>query len=181
MSIAIVWSSPNGNGLTASAKNAVLEGIQKQGMEYQEYHLNTMDVNTCLACSTGYGLCKAEGSCVLEDDFQDLYHTLCKSDGIVLVTAVYWHDMTEVLKSFMDRLRRCETAHNHHLEGKPCMLIACAGGSGNGAIRCLFTMEHALENMKMTAVERLPVTKFNRSYLLPALTEAGAAFCEKVR
>ncbi len=96
--------------------------------------------------------------------------------AFVLVTPVYWHDMAEGLKAFLDRLRRCETAHSHALRGMQCLLVACAGGSGLGAVPCLARMEETLDHMKMEAAERVPVTQFNRGYMLPALEGAGRAF-----
>lgn len=81
------------------------------------------------------------------------------ADGIVFVTAVYWHDMTECMKAFLDRLRRCETAHNGYLVGKRCFLIACAGGTGRGVTQCLIHMEEALEHMKMRAYDRIPADR----------------------
>ena len=62
--------------------------------------------------------------------------TAAAKDRIVLITPVYWHDLAENLKCLLDRMRRCETDHNYHLQGKQCMLIACAGGTGLGAIQC---------------------------------------------
>lgn len=34
MKVAVVWSSPNVDGLTASAKNQIIEGIKKAGEVY---------------------------------------------------------------------------------------------------------------------------------------------------
>ncbi len=102
------------------------------------------------------------------------------SDGIVFVTAVYWHDMTEQMKIFLDRLRKCETAHNHFLADKRCFLIACAGGTGLGATQCLVQLEEVLRHMKMRAYDRLPVIRFNREYLLPALTAAGETYAQRL-
>jgi len=38
--VAVVWSSPNLEGLTASAKNRFLEGLNDAGAEVKEIHLN---------------------------------------------------------------------------------------------------------------------------------------------
>lgn len=56
------------------------------------------------------------------------------------------------------------------------MLVACAGGTGLGAISCLSHMEDVLSHMQIAAVDRLPIIQFNKQYLLPALTGAGKAF-----
>ncbi len=174
--ISVIWSSPNTDGLTASAKNAFVSGIGRHGTEVEEVHLNTRNIAHCRACGNGWGTCLSKGDCVLEDDFAAIYRSLRHADGIVLVTAVYWHDVTECMKAFLDRLRRCETAHNGSLAGKKCFLVACAGGSGLGAIECLHAMEETIKHMHMQACDRIPVVRFNRDYMLPALESAGTCF-----
>ena len=174
--VLLIWASPNRDGLTSAAKNAVLRGLAAGGARADEVWLNHCAMQRCLACGDGWGLCRAEGRCVLKDDFAALYERLRAAQGLVLVTPVYWHDMAEGLKAFLDRLRRCETAHSHALRGMQCLLVACAGGSGLGAVPCLARMEETLGHMKMEAAERVPVTQFNRGYMLPALEGAGRAF-----
>lgn len=177
MKIAIVWSSPNRDGLTAAAKNSLMDGLRSAGCELEELWLNGLQLEHCRACGNGFGLCRAEGRCVIGDDFAGAYETLQHCDGVVFVTAVYWHNMTECLKAFIDRLRRMENSHgDHRLAGKPVLLTACAGGTGNGAIQCLNAMEECMRHMELKTVERLPVIRFNRGYMLPALAEAGRAF-----
>lgn len=53
MKVIIVWSSPNENGLTASAKESFLSGLKKAGTEYEEVHLNKFKTEHCLACGNG--------------------------------------------------------------------------------------------------------------------------------
>ena len=178
--IVLLWSSPNEDGLTAAAAKETAQGVLSEDAELTCIHVNEQQLLHCRACGNGWGLCASEGRCVQQDDFQSIYDQLVAADGIILVTAVYWHDVTECMKALLDRLRRCETAHNHALTGKSTLLIACAGGSGRGATQCLYIMEDTLSHMKMTAFDRLPVTRFNRSYMLPAVKEAGAAFVQSL-
>ena len=114
------------------------------------------------------------------DDFAEIYQKLQEADGIIFVSAVYWHDMTECMKVFVDRLRRCETGHNHFLKDKRVLLVACAGGTGNGAIECLHQMEEACRHMGMRAYDRIPVIRFNQDYMLPALEMAGKLYGERL-
>ena len=167
MKTVVLWSSPNVDGLTATAKSSFISGLQDcgvNGMEIEEIHLN----------------CKKDGVCVLKDDFEDIYKKLIEADGIAFISAVYWHDMTECMKVFIDRLRRCETAHNHFLKGKRCFLIACAGGTGLGAIECLHQMEEAIKHMGMRAYDRVPVIRFNQDYMIPALEMAGKLYGQRI-
>lgn len=180
MSVMVVWASPNVDGLTAAAKDRIVEGIVRAKGTAESLPLCRQKLQSCQACGDGWGLCKARGQCVLEDDFAEIYDRLVAADGIVFVTPVYWHDMAERLKCLLDRLRRCETAHNGWLKGKPCLLVACAGGTGNGAISCLNSLEETLGHMEMVCLDRLPVIRFNQEYMLPALVGAGEAFAKRV-
>lgn len=180
MKVAVIWSSPNKEGLTAAAKEQMITGLKKAGIEVDEIHLNSMHIEHCRACGNGWGTCNKLGSCVLKDDFADIYERLKAVDGIVIVSAVYWSGMTECLKSFVDRLRRCEATVAHALKDKRCVLIACAGGTGRGTLECLGDMEMALTHMGMRAYDRISVVRYNKDYILPALEKAGETYAERL-
>ena len=38
--VVVIWSSPNTDGLTASAKNQFIKGMEEAGTEITEIHLN---------------------------------------------------------------------------------------------------------------------------------------------
>ncbi|MBP5413992.1 MAG: flavodoxin family protein [Lachnospiraceae bacterium] len=122
--VVVIWSSPNRDGLTASAKERFIVGLEKTA-QVEEIHLNTRSLEHCRACGNGWGSCNKTGSCIIRDDFSDIYKSLAEADGIVWISAVYWSDMTEQFKAFFDRLRRCDATHNHHLADKRCIIIAC--------------------------------------------------------
>ena len=174
--VAVVWSSPNTEGLTASAKDQIMKGLEEAGIRVEEIHLNAKKLEHCRACANGWGTCNKTGTCVIRDDFSGIYQSLANADGIVWISAVYWSDMTECFKAFFDRLRRCDATRNHSLAEKRCMLIACAGGTGRGTLECLTQMERGLTHMGMRAYDRIPVVRFNREYMLPALYTAGKTY-----
>ena len=178
--VTIIWSSPNMDGLTASAKNQILSGLKDAGAQVTQIHLNRRKLEHCRACGNGWGSCRKKGSCVIQDDFAGIYQTLTESDGIVWISAVYWSEMTETFKAFFDRLRRCDASHNQYLAEKRCVLIACAGGTGRGTLECLTQMERGLTHMGMRAYDRIPVVRYNRAYILPALYEAGKTYVERL-
>ena len=176
----VLWSSPNGDGLTAAAKDRIAGGLREAGAAVQEIHLNRKKLEHCRACGNGWGTCNKTGSCVIKDDFEEIYQTLREADGIVWVSAVYWSDMTECFKAFFDRLRRCDATKNHALAEKRCVLIACAGGTGRGTLECLTQLERGLTHMGMRAYDRIPVVRYNRDYMLPALFEAGKTYVDRL-
>lgn len=180
MKLLMIWASPNKDGLTAATTERIQHGMEQTGVSVEMLHLNRLTIKHCLACKNGWGDCREKGSCIIRDDFMDLYEKMKEAEGFVFVTPVYWHDMAENLKSFLDRLRRCETGKNHFLSGKKSILVACAGGTGLGAISCLSYMEAVLSHMQIAVVDRLPIIQFNKAYMLPALTGAGKAFAEYI-
>ena len=86
--VAVIWSSPNKDGLTASAKESISKGLSDAGVEVCEIHLNSKNINHCRACGNGWGTCNKNGSCVISDDFAEIYSTLKEADGIVWISAV---------------------------------------------------------------------------------------------
>ncbi len=178
MRVAVVWSSPNTDGLTASAKDSFVRGLADAGVQTEELHLNRNKLEHCRACGNGWGTCNKTGSCVIRDDFEEIYRTLREADGIVWISAVYWSDMTECFKAFFDRLRRCDAAKNHSLAEKRCVLVACAGGTGRGTLECLTQLERGLTHMGMRAYDRISVGRYNREYIVPALEQAGVTYAK---
>ena len=41
MKVAVIWSSPNKDGLTAAAKEQMITGLKNAGTEVDEIHLNS--------------------------------------------------------------------------------------------------------------------------------------------
>lgn len=180
MKVTVIWSSPNKDGLTNTAAKQFMQGLKNSGAEINEVWLNRKKIEHCKACGNGWGNCQKTGECALQDDFSDIYKMLQESDGIVLVSAVYWSDMTECMKAFIDRLRRCEASKNHFLAEKRCVLVACAGGTGRGTLECLHQMEQALTHMGMRTYDRIPVVRYNSDYMLPALEKAGEVYMDRL-
>ena len=174
MKVVAVQSSPNLDGLTSSLVQAVLRGLEARGGETELIHLNKLDIKPCIACDNGWGKCRKEGICILEDDFQKLREKIAKSDALIFATPVYWHDLSESAKIFLDRLRRCETGRGFKtFTGKKAIGIASAGGSGRGAVRALYNLEDYLRRLGFDIFDLVPVTQFSRDHKLEMLERAG--------
>ena len=173
MKIVALQSSPNKDGLTASLAEAVLKGYKEAGGDVELIHLNHRDIMCCIACEKGWGQCR-DGDCILEDDFETIRQKIGKADAVVFSTPVYWHDLSESAKSFLDRLRRVEAFSGRGTcEGKKVIGISAAGGSGNGAVRAHFNLEDYLRRIGFNVFDLVPVTRFTRDHKLPMLEEAG--------
>ena len=173
MKIVALQSSPRKDGLTASLAEAVLGGYEEKGGDVELIHLNHMDIKTCIACEDGWGICR-DGSCILKDDFEDIRKKIAGADAVIFATPVYWHDLSESAKAFLDRLRRVEAFSGRGTcEGKKAIGISAAGGSGNGAVKALLNLEDYLRRVGFEVFDLVPVTRVTRDQKLSMLFDAG--------
>jgi multimeric flavodoxin WrbA len=182
MNVIIVSTSPNKDGLTAACAAAAAEGISLAGGTVEEVRLNDLHVGLCHACENGWGACRSEHECQVQDDFQELHGRACRADAIVLVTPVYWGEMSESAKAFTDRLRRCEASAGteSRLSGKPVIAVAAAGGSGGDMITCLASMERWIQHVRARTFDLIPVNRWSRAYKLITIREAARAMVKEV-
>ena len=177
MNVIVISSSPNTDGLTAACAAAAVEGARQAGGHAEEVRLNDLQVEMCHAANNGWGGCLSEHQCRTEDDFQALHARVLRADAYVLVTPVYWGEMSESAKAFTDRLRRCEATRREEscLAGKSVLAVAAAGGSGGGMITCLLSMERWIQHVRAKVFDLLPVNRWSREYKLVAIREAARA------
>ena len=172
----IITASPNPDGLTAACGKAAVAGIESSGGQAKLYDISEAKLSPCLICDNGWGSCRAQAKCVTEDILGELQPRIAKSEGLILVTPVYWGQPSERMKYFLDRFRRCEAFQREKgaAAGKLVDLIAAAGGSGNGTATCLSEMETWCRHVHAIPRERIGVTRFNRDHMLAAITDAAA-------
>ncbi len=177
----VISSSPNRNGLTAACAAAAVEGIGLAGGLAEEVRLNDLSIERCRACENGWGTCQAEHRCQVEDDFQALHARVVGADALVLVTPVYWGDLSESAKAFTDRLRRCEATRGDAslLAAKPVIMVAAAGGSGGGMISSLLNLERWIAHVRARTWDLIPVNRWSREYKLVAIRAAAKAMAQE--
>lgn len=186
MKILAVQSSPNHDGLTARLAEAALGGAACLGAEIELINLNDLHLAPCMACGQGWGHHFQPGEvpadqCIIADAFAELQAKVLGADGLVFCTPVYFHDLSESARVFLDRLRRCDwpLREKAHLRGKPVVLIAAAGGSGNGALEAATQLEKLLLHfLGMKRVASLAVARVNQSLQLEAAASAGRLLAE---
>jgi len=183
MKALVLSASPNRDGLTAACAAAAVEGLKSMGVEAEEVRLNDLKIDKCHACDRGWGTCLEQHFCQEEDDFQALHARICQAEALVLVTPVYWGDLSESAKAFTDRLRRCEATlrEESHLAGKPVIAVAAAGGSGNGMITCLASMERWIEHVRARKFDLIPVNRWSKEYKLVAIRCAAEALAAELQ
>lgn len=144
MKVLAIVSSVNKDGKTAASAKSLLEGAQIGGAQSKLVFLTDMYLQRCRQCdSEGWGECRYEDRCIIEDDFQSLIDGIRESDVIIFATLVYFSDMSESMRGVLERLRRtCITELGRPgITGKPVIGICHAGGSGGGSITCMHNLE----------------------------------------
>lgn len=183
MRVLAIQSSNRPDGLSGRLAAAVLEGAAAAGCETETVALSDLRIATCQACPpAGWGQCRAGHDCVIEDEFQSLRAKIIAADALVFVSPVYFWDLSESAKRFLDRLRRAEWSRRDTspLRGKPVIGIVAAGGSGNGAVPAAAAMERYTTWLQLQHVVYLPVTRQNQALQLRAARDAGAFLAGQV-
>jgi multimeric flavodoxin WrbA len=183
MKIMILTSSPNKDGLTASCAKEAKVGVEMGSANASIIDLNALNIASCHACGNGYGPCGSKHTCQVEDDFQNLHVEMSEADAYIIITPVYWHEMSESLKVFIDRLRRCEASNGekNNLAGKPFVCVAAPGGSGNGCISCLASFERFVDHVKGVKYDFIGITRKSRDYKLTTIREASKSMVESLK
>jgi multimeric flavodoxin WrbA len=174
LKVIAIQSSPNLDGLTSSLAQSVLKGVRAEGGTTELIHLNEHNLKHCIACENGWGICRTDGICILEDDFESIREKMADYDAFVFATPVYFGDLSESAKVFFDRLRRVERGKDFgSFKGKKTVGIASAGGSGGGAVRALYALENYLRRLGFDVFDLVSVTKFSKDHKLEMLERAG--------
>jgi multimeric flavodoxin WrbA len=178
--ILIMTCSPNKDGLTESCGRAAKSGVEAGNGEATMVRLNDLDIRSCEACEHGWGTCLKDHRCKLEDDFEPVHESMGQADGFIIITPVYWWDMSESAKSFFDRLRRCEASLDpNKVQDKPYICVAAAGGTGHGTLACLTQMDRLFLHMNhlnyrgIKKFDYIGVTQRNKTYMIEAIRAAA--------
>jgi len=181
MKVLVLMASPNPDGLTAACARAASEGVREAGGQVEEIRLVDHTIGRCDTCGDGWGTCRSEHECQLQDDFQALHGRVRQAEALVIVTPVYWGEPSEAAKALLDRLRRCEAPRDGEsaFSGMPVMAVAAAGESGNGMISCLASLERWIDHVRGRKFDLIGVNRWSRAYKLAAIRSAGQALVEQ--
>ena len=181
MDVLILHSSPNVEGLTASCAQAAAEGVAAGGGSAEVLRVTDLKIARCNQCGNGWGGCRPRHECFgVQDDFQPTHEKTRQADAYILVSPVYWGEMSESLKALTDRLRRCEAPCRDEscFFDKPIIGVAAAGGSGNGTITCLAQMDRWLNHVRARRFDLVGVNRWSAAYKLDAIRSAAQAMVE---
>ena len=103
MNILVISASPNRDGLTSACVKAAITGLRAGGAQADEVRLNDLKVGMCHACDNGWGTCRQQSVCQVEDDFQALYDQLLACNGLILASPIFFYAVSSHTKILMDR------------------------------------------------------------------------------
>jgi multimeric flavodoxin WrbA len=178
MNFLIISGTPKNEGLCDSCVKAVRDGAETEKVSAEVERVCDRPIARCAMCEDGWGDCLREHTCRFGDDgFSGLQRRIARADAVALVTPVYWWEMTEAMKAFFDRFRRCEATKGEKgaLAGKAVLLVASAGGSGNGLLSCLEQMERLCRHLRARIFDYIAVNRWNKEYKLAAISSAAKA------
>ncbi|SCZ78088.1 flavodoxin family protein [Acidaminobacter hydrogenoformans] len=100
MKIVMLTGSPHLQGTTALLADEFCAGALEAGHEIVRFDTAQLKIEPCLGCDH----CRIiSGSCVHEDDMNQIREHLLDAEALVLVTPLYYFGMTAQLKRAVDR------------------------------------------------------------------------------
>lgn len=185
MKTLVISGSRNPEGRTALLIKALCKGVESGGGETEVLYLPNMDIEVCRQCNEdGWGICREDEKCIVEDDFPSIVSKISDADVIVFANPVYFGDLSESMKSFLDRLRRVKTTIPkqpvptmpgpfNNDEGPVAVGLCYAGGSGNGTTSCCMNLERILMFCGFDVVDMIPARRENLDNKLIIVEQTG--------
>ena len=100
MKVLIINGSPRLNGNSSILINEMKAIFSKENIEVDVYQVGNKTIRGCMAC----GYCYEHEGCVFKDDVNDLAKRFEASDGLVVVSPVYYGSANGTIISLLDRL-----------------------------------------------------------------------------
>ena len=190
MKMLALSGSRNHQGRTAQAIQALGEGFTKAGGSVETIFLLDLALERCRQCETdGWGICRREGRCIIEDDFASVVDKIKQADLILFATPVYFADLSEVMRSFLDRLRRVRfrtsgpgsrpaqgppgTPGIPGTQGIPAVCFCLSGGGGGGGPSCMFNLERSVQGCGFNIVDMILARRQNFDLKLGVMRATG--------
>jgi multimeric flavodoxin WrbA len=174
MNYLIISGNPKADGLCASVTEEAIQGAKDGGAAVETLFVEKL--TRCQACGEGWGTCREQHFCAFgKDGFSAAQDRVRKADQFCFITPVYWGEMAESLKSFFDRLRRCEFGQSGALSGKQVLLVASPGGTGNGMLSCLEQMDRFCRHTGAVIFDYIGINRWNQDYKKKAVYAAAKA------
>lgn len=118
--VLFISASPRKGGNSDTLCEQFKMGAEEAGNQVEKLRLAELKIDYCSACYA----CKKLGTCVKQDDMEQVIAKMRESDVIVLATPVYFYTMCAQMKTMIDRT--LGGAQKSGLENKEFYLIVTA-------------------------------------------------------
>jgi multimeric flavodoxin WrbA len=169
------------------------EGFSRGGGTTECHFLVDLKLERCRQCEAdGWGICRRDGVCIIEDDFASVVEKIKTADLVVFANPVYFADLSESMRSFLDRLRRirfrrvASTAQGAippagtpgtpgvpGVQGQPAVGLCLSGGGGGGAPTAAVNLERILQTCGFNLVDIILIRRQNLDLKLKVLQMTG--------
>ena len=100
MKVLIINGSPRLSGNCSKLIDEMVNIFEQEGIEVENYQIGSKAFRGCMAC----GYCYENHECVFKDDVNQLAKIFNDSDGLVVVSPVYYGSANGSLISLLDRM-----------------------------------------------------------------------------
>jgi len=100
MNVVGIVGSPRKDGNTEILMKETLKVAHEAGCQTNIFLMSEKQVAPCDACGT----CFETGSCVVQDDMQELYTMVEQADAVIFGSPVYFGSVSAQTKAVMDRM-----------------------------------------------------------------------------
>jgi multimeric flavodoxin WrbA len=126
MKVLGISGSPRDKSNSEILLSHALEPFKEKGWEITIFQLNDKTVQPCKGCDC----CISTGSCIQQDDMQELYGEYMKWDALIIASPAYFRNVTAQLKAVFDRSYAIRS--KNPLSGKLGGAIAVGKGQDGG-------------------------------------------------
>ncbi len=183
--IVAVMGSPNSEGNTASAVDAVLNGAMGLSTNIIKYHnISKMAfIHGCRHCHH----CVYTGDCDVEDDLSPTLKDIGKADVLVFATPVYFNMPTAQFKLVLDRMYSFLSVDRKtsSLAGKYAVIIVACSEYNERTKAMVENLTDAIKDFGIIVTDKLVYSDMNGTEVFKTNTnaikrsyEVGKKFCK---
>ena len=100
MKVLVLTGSPHEHGMSAELADAFCRGAEESGHEIIRFDTAKMDIHPCKGCFSCH---KGSEVCVQDDDMKQILPHLLAAEVFVLVSPLYYFNLSSQLKTAVDR------------------------------------------------------------------------------
>lgn len=99
MKVLMLNASPHKEGCTYTALKEIGNEFERQGTEYEIFHIGNNPIASCRAC----GACSKIGKCIINDTVNEFIEKAQNADGFIFGSPVHYASASGAAASFLDR------------------------------------------------------------------------------